>query len=262
MIEKQFIQAKKREFIIKEFVKKKLGKGKVSIVRLERTPLGERIIVHTTRPGLIIGRKGEAIQELTATLKAQFKLENPQVEIIEITKAEFDAQFMADFIAAALERFGPLRFKSIAYRALQRIMDAKALGAELRLSGKLPSERAKSWRFAFGYLKKTGAPAEIIVNKAYATAFTKPGAVGVKVFIVPPTADIKEIKEKKIVVEEVVAEATQEPTEPVEVSKQQADDSKKVKPKKKAAAKKPRKKAATKKKEQEKETKEKEKVKE
>lgn len=225
MIEKQFVDAKKREFIIKEFVKKELGKGKVSKVGLERTPLGERIIIHTTRPGLIIGRRGLAIQELTTTLKEKFKLENPQLEIVEITKAEFDAQFMADNIASALERFGQLRFKAIAYRALQRIMDAKALGAEIRLNGKLPSDRAKSWRFAFGYLKKTGAPAELIVNKAYATAYTKPGAVGIKVFIVPPTSDIKEIKEKKII-EEVVEQKEEMPEPENAKAKEEQKESK------------------------------------
>lgn len=219
MIEKQFIEAKKREFIIREFVKKKLGKGKVSMVGLERTPLGERITVHTTKPGLIIGRKGEAIQELTSTLKAKFKLENPQIEIVEIENAEHDPQFMADYIASALERFGQLRFKAIAYRALQRIKDSKALGAEIRLSGKLPSDRAKRWRFSFGYLKKTGAPVEIIVKKAYADAHTKPGVVGVKVFIVPPTSDIREIKEKEIIAE-VVEEKKEEKKEEIKEEKE------------------------------------------
>ena len=175
MIERQFIAAKKREFMIKEFVKNELGKGKVSAVGLERTPLGERIIVHTSKPGLIIGRRGETIQDLTSLLKQKFKLENPQIEIVEIKRAEHDAQFMADYIASSLERFGPLRFKSVAYKALQRMIESKALGAEIRLGGKLPSERAKSWRFAYGYLKKTGHPAELIVNKAYAVANTKPG---------------------------------------------------------------------------------------
>jgi len=209
MIERQFIAAKKRELMIKEFVKKELGKGKVSAVGLERTPLGERIIVHTSKPGLIIGRRGESIQELTSLLKQKFKLENPQIEIAEIKRAEHDAQFMADYIASSLERFGPLRFKSVAYKALQRIIDSKALGAEIRLGGKLPGERAKSWRFAYGYLKKTGAPAELIVNKAQANANTKPGVVGVKVSIVPPDADIVEIKERTII-EEQVEESAEE----------------------------------------------------
>ena len=209
MIERQFIAAKKREFMIKEFVKNELGKGKVSAVGLERTPLGERIIVHTSKPGLLIGRRGETIQDLTSLLKQKFKLENPQIEIVEIKRAEHDAQFMADYIASSLERFGPLRFKSVAYKALQRMIESKALGAEIRLGGKLPSERAKSWRFAYGYFKKTGHPAELIVNKAYAVANTKPGVVGIKVLIVPPDADIIEIKEKTII-EEQVPESAEE----------------------------------------------------
>ena len=77
-------------------------------------------------------------------------------------KPEFDAQIMADEIALGLERFGPLKFKVIAYKTLQRIMNAGALGVEIRFSGKLPSSRAKSWRFAQGYLKKTGDSAKVV----------------------------------------------------------------------------------------------------
>ena len=212
MIERQFIDAKKKEYIIKEFVKKELEKGKVSKIEVERTPLGERIIIHTTKPGLIIGRRGEMIQRLTSTLKERFKLENPQLEIVEIKNPETDAQFMADYVASTLESFGQLRFKAIAYKALQRIINSKALGAEIRLSGKLPGERAKSWRFAFGFLKKTGMPAELLVNKAYSSAHTKPGVVGVKVSIVPQTAEIQEIREKElkeIIVEEIPLEHEQ-----------------------------------------------------
>ncbi len=198
MIEKQFIEAKKKEFVIKEFIRKELGVGKISDIELERTPLGERIIIHSAKPGLIIGRRGEIIQKITSVVKEAFQLENPQVEILEVKEPEFDAHFIAEQIALSLERFGPLRFKAVAYRVLQRIIEAGALGAELRLSGRLPSERARSWRFAFGLLKKTGALSETVVNKAYATAQTKPGSVGIKVFIVPPTADIYEIREKEI----------------------------------------------------------------
>ena len=88
-----------------------------------------------------------------------------------------------------LERFGPLRFKVIAYRTLQKIIEAKALGAEIRLSGKLPGARAKSWRFAQGYLKKTGESAKV-VDRAQSRAETRPGTVGVKVGIMAPDAKI------------------------------------------------------------------------
>jgi small subunit ribosomal protein S3 len=100
-----------------------------------------------------------------------------------------DAQLVADRIALELEKLGNLKFKTIAYKELVRIMRAGALGVEIRLSGKLPSDRAKSWRFATGYLKKVGDSAKV-VGKAQSTALTKLGISGIKVGILTPTAKI------------------------------------------------------------------------
>jgi small subunit ribosomal protein S3 len=185
---KNVVKFKKDEFAIKEYVKKSLGKGRISRVTIEYTPVGEKIVISTDKPGLVIGRGGEKIDHLTQTLKRRFKLDNPLVEIDEIRHPEFDAQIMADDIALMLERMGPLKFKVIAYRALQKIMNAGALGAEIRLNGKLPSSRAKQWRFAQGYLKKVGETAKV-VDRAQSRAETKPGTVGVKVSILSP--DVK-----------------------------------------------------------------------
>jgi len=191
MEERNTVKFKKEEFSMREQVKENIGKGKVSKVKIEYTPVGEKIVISTSKPGLVIGRKGEKIDELTKMLKENFKLENPHIEIDEITQPEFDAQLIADEIALGLERFGPIRFKVIAYRTLQKIMKAGAMGAEIRVSGKLPSSRAKSWRFAQGYLKKTGDSANV-VDKAQAIAQTKPGTVGVKVSILSPDAKLKD----------------------------------------------------------------------
>jgi small subunit ribosomal protein S3 len=163
--------------------------GKISRLDIEYTPVGEKIIVSTSRPGLVIGRRGEKIEELTQILKRRFKLENPHIEINEIDQPLFDAQLVADEIAMSLERMGNLKFKVIAYRKLQDIMKAGALGCELRITGKLPSERAKSWRFAQGYLKKAGESRKEI-DRAEATALTKTGIIGVKVAIMNPQARI------------------------------------------------------------------------
>jgi len=187
MEEKNVVKFKKEEFAIREYVMKSLGKGKVSRVKIEYTPVGEKIIISTNKPGLVIGRGGEKIDELTRVLKTRFTLENPHIEIDEIRTPEFDAQLMADDIALSLERFGPLKFKVVSYRTLQKIMNAGALGAEIRLSGKLPAARAKTWRFSQGYLKKTGDSAKV-VDRAQAVAQTKPGTVGVKVSILAPNA--------------------------------------------------------------------------
>nr|AJS11839.1 30S ribosomal protein S3 [uncultured archaeon] len=197
MEEKNIVKFKKEEFAIREYVRDSLGKGKVSKVRIEYTPVGEKIIIATNRPGMIIGRGGEKIKELTRILKLRFGLENPNIEIDEIKKPEFDAQLMADDIALSVERFGPLKFKVIAYRTLQRIMGAGALGAEIRLSGKLPGARAKNWRFAQGYMIKTGDSAKV-VDKAQAVAQTRPGTIGVKVRILSPEAVLTD----KIVIDE------------------------------------------------------------
>jgi len=116
---------------------------------------------------------------------------HPHVEILEITKPEFDAQLTADDIALALERLGSIKFKIVAYKMLQRIMDAGALGVEIVLAGKLPSERAKTWRFSQGYLKKIGESSSI-VNRAEARADTMMGTIGIKVSILPPDAKIED----------------------------------------------------------------------
>ncbi|MEK6945760.1 MAG: 30S ribosomal protein S3 [Nanoarchaeota archaeon] len=191
MEEKKTIDFKKSEFVLREYIKSSLGKGKVSRVKIEYTPVGEKIIISTNKPGLIIGKRGERIDELTRTIKAKFKLENPQIEIDEIINPEFDAQLVADEIALGLERFGPIKFKVIAYKSLQRIMNAGALGTEIRLSGKLPSARAKTWRFAQGYLKKTGDSAKV-VDRAQSRAEPKTGTIGIKVSILSPNVVLKD----------------------------------------------------------------------
>jgi len=191
MEEKQTVKLKKEEFAIKESVKKMLGKGKLSKVKIEYTPVGEKIIIYTNKPGLIIGRGGEKLNEITDHLKKHFKFENLHLDVEEIMEPEFDAQIIADDIALGLERFGPLKFKVLAYRNLERVMKAGALGCEIRLGGKLPGSRAKTWRFAKGYLKKTGDSAKV-VDRAQARAETKPGTVGIKVSILSPHAILKD----------------------------------------------------------------------
>ena len=93
--QKKFVNIKKEELGVKEFIKGNLGKGKISSVKVEYTPVGEKIIISTKAPGYVIGRGGEKIEELTRTLRRRFKLENPHIEIQEILKPEFDSQSVA-----------------------------------------------------------------------------------------------------------------------------------------------------------------------
>lgn len=186
MIERNILSQKMKEYHIKEFIATEFMKTGYSHTKIQRTPLGDKITIYTSRPGLVVGRKGENIRKLTNTLKNKFKMENPQIEIGDIENPYFDAQSIAEKIAYTIEKFGPQRFKSVGYKTLQSIMDAGALGAEIVICGKIPSSRAKTWRFMDGYLKKCGYVSDKYVIKGRSTAFIKAGAVGINVDIMPP----------------------------------------------------------------------------
>lgn len=186
MIEREFVEQKKKEFQVQEFVSETLKNAGHSHTRLQRTPLGEKVVIFTSRPGLIVGRKGQTISKLTEVLRKKFGLENPQVEISEVSNPLLDARIVAERIASELERFGSNRFKGIMHKALEDVLAAGAVGIEIRLSGKLPGARAKRWRVAGGYLRKCGDAAVTFVNKCIFSAQLKPGVIGIQVKIMPP----------------------------------------------------------------------------
>ncbi|MBW2993413.1 30S ribosomal protein S3 [Candidatus Woesearchaeota archaeon] len=207
MIERDFVKQKKKEFQIEEFVSKKLKNVGHSHTKMQRTPLGEKIVIAASRPGLVVGREGQNIKSMTIALKKKFKLENPQIEIQEVEDINLDPKIVAEYIASSLERFGPTRFKGIGHKVMDGVMKAGALGVEIKISGKIPSARAKNWRFYSGYLKKCGDVAISGVKSAYANAELKSGMIGIQVKIMPPDLrlpdDIRLIKEKEVVVEEI-----------------------------------------------------------
>lgn len=209
MIEKEIVAKNMKEYILQEYISKVLPNACYSKIELKKTPLGEKIIIHTSRPGLVVGKKGANIQRITEILKDKFKMENPQVEIAEIQNPSLDPKSIAEKILSSFERFGPKRFKSIGYSALQEIIDAGAIGAEIIISGRgVPSKRAKSWRFFAGHLKKSGDISLNYIKRSLVVAELKSGAIGIKVNILTPEVKLPdEIKlkdeEKKIKVEEI-----------------------------------------------------------
>ena len=210
MIERKFVNQKIKEYQIEEYITQSLENVGHSHTKMVKTPLGEKIIIYASRPGLIVGRKGQNIKQLTKTLKKRFDLENPQIEISEVENPNLDANIISEKIVDALEKFGSEKFKAIGHKIMTDVMRAGALGIELIVSGKVPSARAKSWRFYSGYLKKCGDIAIIGVRKSNAQAMLKTGIVGIKVKIMPPDIklpdDIELIEEKDIKVEEIKQE--------------------------------------------------------
>jgi small subunit ribosomal protein S3 len=187
MIERKFVAENLKEFQIEEYLRSVLGKAGLSYIKVQRTPLGEKILICSNRPGLIVGKSGSNITRLTKELKERFGLENPQIELIEEENPMNDASIVAEGIANSLERFGTARFKGIGHKAITDVMAAGARGVEVLISGKVPSSRAKKWRFYMGYLKKSGDIAVSGVDTAYTSAKLKTGLVGVQVRIMPST---------------------------------------------------------------------------
>lgn len=214
MIERKFVAEKVKEYQMQEFISQTLKNVGHSMTRLQRTPLGEKIVIYASRPGLVVGRKGENIKKLTVTLKKRFNLENPQIEIVEVENPNMDAQIVAERIASTMERFGSQKFKAVSHKTMQDVMRSGARGIEIIVSGKVPSARARSWRFYTGYLKKSGDIANIGVRKAQAYAQLKSGTVGIKVSIMPPDIALpdylKLVDEVPPVAPEKPAEAKQE----------------------------------------------------
>jgi len=186
MIEREFIIQKTKEYYIKQYIEGKLKGVGISQIKLKKIPLGEKIILYTSRPSLIVGSKGANIRDLTRVLKKEFKLENPQIEINEVKDVFLDAKIVAERIASSLERFGSARFKSVGHKIMENVINSGALGVEVLISGKIPGARAKSWRFYQGYLKKCGDIAVEGVRKAKTTAVLKTGVIGIQVAIMPP----------------------------------------------------------------------------
>ncbi len=181
MQEKQFIEKGARKVKLDEFLEKELDGAGYSRVELARTPTSTKLVVYAQRPGLVIGRGGSRIRELTEDLEKEFDFENPQIEVNEIENADADAQVVADSIASWLEKGGHV--KRVGYTYIRRMKDAGVIGAELEITGKLSGNRGRTEKFSFGYVKRCGDTSKKNVRKGYKLARTRPGAIGVKVRI-------------------------------------------------------------------------------
>jgi len=180
-VERHFIKRGIKEAQIEEFLAKKFSTAGYSHIDIQRTPLGTRIIVHANRPGLVIGKSGSRIKEITEEVQRRFKLENPMLDVKEIENPFLNARIVADRIAKSIER-GSF-YKKVAGWYLSEIMRSGAIGVEIRISGKLGGQRGRFKKFKEGYIKHAGFYADNIVDKGQSKANLKLGIVGIQVKI-------------------------------------------------------------------------------
>lgn len=196
-VERQFLVSNLKKIKVKEYLEGKFKSAGIGKIDIQKTPFGTNVVLYSRRPGLIIGKRGDTIRDLTDKLKDEMGLDNPQIEVMEVEHPNLNAQIVANSVASALER--GVHFRRAAYSALRNVMQAGALGVQILISGKLSGERSRSERFYSGYIKHCGEPAERYVLKGFAEALPKLGKIGVQVKILPPgiqLADDVIIKEK------------------------------------------------------------------
>ena len=203
MKEKQFIQKGARKVRLDEFLEDELEGAGYSHSDIVRTPTSTKVVIYAQRPGLVIGRGGSRINELTDDMEAAFDFDNPQIEVNEIKEGDANAEIVAKSIADWLQKGG--HAKRVGYTYLRRMKEAGVIGAELEITGKLSGNRGRTEKFSFGYVKRCGNTSKKNVAKAYELARTKPGAIGVKVRIMK---SLPEFQHRKIDVQKEIFHQT------------------------------------------------------
>jgi len=183
-VQKYFIRDSIKKAEIDSYLAEELKKAGYSKVEITKTPLGTRVVIYAAKPGMVIGRRGQSIRDLTQVFEQTFGMENPQVSVAPIEVPDLDPKVVASQIAAALQR--GIHFRRAAYWALQRVMAAGALGAEVNIRGKLTTERARYERYRDGYLPSVGDPVLKQIRRAVIEVQLKQGLFGVAVKILPP----------------------------------------------------------------------------
>ena len=170
-----------RNLELDEFLSTTLKDAGYGDVEMQRTPIGTRITLYVTRPGLVIGRKGSGIKDLTAKIEEKFGLSNPQISVQEVSIPELNPKIMCNRIAQLIER--GTAFRRAALWTINTINGAGALGVEVSIAGKLRSERAHFEKHSSGVVPKSGDMAEKIVKSSIAHVSTKMGLMGIQVRI-------------------------------------------------------------------------------
>lgn len=178
---KNVIKSNYRNMELDEFLSQTLKDAGFGFADVQKTPIGTRITMYVTRPGLVIGRKGTGIKDLTAKLEQKFGLNSPQISVMEVSVPELNPKIMCNRIAQLIER--GTAFRRAALWTINTVMNAGALGVEVSISGKLRSERAHFEKHSAGIIPKSGDVASRVVNTGITHVLTKMGLMGVQLRI-------------------------------------------------------------------------------
>jgi small subunit ribosomal protein S3 len=199
-----------------EFLREELKDAGYGGVDIQKSPLGTRLTLYVTRPGLVIGRKGSGIKDLTSKLEIKYGLTNPQISVIELEIPELNPKIMCNRIAQLIER--GTAFRRAALWTVNTIKNAGALGVEVTISGKLRSERAHFEKHSSGIIPKSGNMADRVVKEGITHVLTKMGIMGIQLKIaikgsVPPEFELITNFKENLSFEDTTSPSTKENNE-------------------------------------------------
>ena len=182
--------------LLKDYLRDAIKDAGFSHAEISKTPTGTRVALHVTRPGIVIGRKGSGIRELTEKLSTDFGLKNPQISVNEIEKPELSPSVMCNRMAAHLER--GTAFRRATMWTLKQIMEGGAMGVQITISGKLRGDRSAFEKHTAGVLPRAGHHAEVIVAEDIAHVGTAMGLIGIRIRIARKEKFVPEFELKKV----------------------------------------------------------------
>lgn len=187
--------------LLKDYLRDAIKDAGFSHAEISKTPTGTRVALHVTRPGIVIGRKGSGIRDLTDKLAVDFGLKSPQISVVEIEKPELAPSVMCNRMASHLER--GTAFRRATMWTLKQIMEGGAMGVQITISGKLRGDRSAFEKHTAGILPRAGHHAEVIVDEDIAHVGTAMGLIGIRIRIarkekVVPEFEMKQDSPKKV----------------------------------------------------------------
>ena len=198
--------------LLNDFLREKIKDAGFSKVEISKTPTGTKIILHVTKPGIVIGRKGAGIKLLTEKIQTDFGYKNPQISVEEIAKPELSPSVMCNRMAAHIER--GTAFRRATMWTMNQIMEAGAMGVQITISGKLRGDRSAFEKHTQGILPRAGNYAKNVVSEDIVHTKTPMGLIGIKIRIAKKEKLVPEFehKEKKSIETDIDDKETDDKT--------------------------------------------------
>ena len=185
--------------LLNDFLKERIKESGFNKVEISKTPTGTKITLYVTRPGIVIGRKGTGIKELTEKIEKDFGLKNPQISVEEVAKAELSPSVMCNRMSSHIQR--GTAFRRVTMWTMKQIMEAGAMGVQITISGKLRGDRSAFEKHTMGVLPRAGNYAKNLVSEDIVHTETPMGLIGIKIRIARKERLVPEFEVKKEIVE-------------------------------------------------------------